>query len=394
MPFFKSLSALLLLASLAASAPTLNVRDADLQKQNGVLAQQANAQFAKIKATDACSDELPQACIEGAFAQCVGGKWVVTQCAVPTKCFSLPLVNSPGNNIACALPSDALSRFKDSGVTGGPTGTDNGDNADQATNGDDNDDDCDDGDDTGANPDDDDADCDDDDTTGANPATPTPRTVIRATPSSPSTVQAPPSVQATSSAGGGYGSGYGDNYRRQLQVSTAPILTTPSPTVAISSSVAAPSATDIIVLPASFTTLSTSSSVITLAPSVTATPTATSSGGLVTPTVVIGTDGIVTVTIVSTVTVTPTDCSAQPSSSILSTGTPVPTLLSSSGVLVPSVSTGLPSSASSVALPSITFTSANPTTSSTITPVVTPTISGFDNFSELLTANTTPTAAV
>lgn len=55
MPFFKSLSALLLLASLAASAPTLNVRDADLQKQNGVLAQQANAQFAKIKATDACS---------------------------------------------------------------------------------------------------------------------------------------------------------------------------------------------------------------------------------------------------------------------------------------------------------------------------------------------------
>jgi hypothetical protein len=66
--------------------------------------------------------EGDQACVNNGFAQCVGGKFQVTQCAASTTCVALPLVNSKGTSIACTTQSDAEARIKASGATGGLTG--------------------------------------------------------------------------------------------------------------------------------------------------------------------------------------------------------------------------------------------------------------------------------
>lgn len=62
------------------------------------------------------------ACVEGGFAQCVGGAFVVQQCSGDLQCFALPLVNSPGTSITCTTAADAEARISASGATGGITG--------------------------------------------------------------------------------------------------------------------------------------------------------------------------------------------------------------------------------------------------------------------------------
>lgn len=63
-----------------------------------------------------------QACIQGAFAQCVNGQFQLQQCSAGTTCVSLPLVNKPGTSVACDSTKDAEARMKAAGVTGGITG--------------------------------------------------------------------------------------------------------------------------------------------------------------------------------------------------------------------------------------------------------------------------------
>lgn len=62
------------------------------------------------------------ACVDGGFAQCVGGSFVVSQCSGDLQCFALPLVNSPGTSITCTTAADAEARISASGATGGITG--------------------------------------------------------------------------------------------------------------------------------------------------------------------------------------------------------------------------------------------------------------------------------
>ncbi len=62
------------------------------------------------------------ACVDGAFAQCVGGQFTTTQCNGGLKCFALPLVNSAGTSIACTTDADAQARVAASGASGGITG--------------------------------------------------------------------------------------------------------------------------------------------------------------------------------------------------------------------------------------------------------------------------------
>src|SRR6266576_178910 len=69
------------------------------------------------------------ACVKGAFAQCVGGNWALTQCTSGLSCFALPLVNSPGTSIACDTKEDALARISASGASGGLTGSGNNTNS-------------------------------------------------------------------------------------------------------------------------------------------------------------------------------------------------------------------------------------------------------------------------
>ncbi|KAF8508524.1 proline-rich protein [Hysterangium stoloniferum] len=91
------------------------------QVQNGKDAQALNAKFASLTASSPCN-EGDEACVNNGFAQCVGGKFAITQCAGGTQCFGLPLVNKPGTSIACTTEADARSRIQASGAIGGITG--------------------------------------------------------------------------------------------------------------------------------------------------------------------------------------------------------------------------------------------------------------------------------
>ncbi|KAJ3806066.1 hypothetical protein F5876DRAFT_50699 [Lentinula aff. lateritia] len=88
---------------------------------NGQAAQALNAQFASLTASSTCTDGQ-NACVNGAFAQCVGGKFETTQCAGGTTCAALPLVNSAGTSITCTTTADAEARIAATGATGGITG--------------------------------------------------------------------------------------------------------------------------------------------------------------------------------------------------------------------------------------------------------------------------------
>jgi len=89
--------------------------------QNGLDAQALNKQFQALTATSTCSTG-EDACIDGSFAQCVSGAFVLTPCNTGLTCAVLPLVNSAGTSIACTTSSDALTRIAATGASGGLTG--------------------------------------------------------------------------------------------------------------------------------------------------------------------------------------------------------------------------------------------------------------------------------
>jgi len=88
---------------------------------NGQAAQKLNAKFTTLKASSSCTAGS-QACVNGGFAQCVGGKFAVTQCGGGTQCFALPLVNKAGTSLACTTKADATARIAATGAKGGITG--------------------------------------------------------------------------------------------------------------------------------------------------------------------------------------------------------------------------------------------------------------------------------
>ncbi|KZT43758.1 hypothetical protein SISSUDRAFT_496600 [Sistotremastrum suecicum HHB10207 ss-3] len=77
--------------------------------QNGLDAQALNTQFATLDLSSSCT-EGQNACVNGDFAQCVGGQFVTTSCAAGLTCVALPLVNSAGTSITCDSLSDAQDR--------------------------------------------------------------------------------------------------------------------------------------------------------------------------------------------------------------------------------------------------------------------------------------------
>ncbi|KAG2358278.1 hypothetical protein BDR07DRAFT_1295469, partial [Suillus spraguei] len=113
-----------MLASLASAAPlasyyVLVSNSSDFfQQQNGLDAQKLNAQFATMTSNDSCTSGT-QACVGGAFAQCIGNSWELTPCSSGLSCFALPLVTKAGTSLACDTQSDAEARFIAAGVQGG-----------------------------------------------------------------------------------------------------------------------------------------------------------------------------------------------------------------------------------------------------------------------------------
>ncbi|KAJ8521252.1 hypothetical protein ONZ45_g2009 [Pleurotus djamor] len=105
----------------ATTAPPASGNNGGFKLQNGQDAQALNAQFAGLSLQSPCEDG-DQACVNGGFAQCVGGRFVIATCSAPLQCFALPLVNKPGTSLACTTESDAEARIAASGATGGLTG--------------------------------------------------------------------------------------------------------------------------------------------------------------------------------------------------------------------------------------------------------------------------------
>ena len=106
-------------APAPAPAPPANAKPFTLQ--NGKDAQALNAKFAKLTADSQCKAG-DQACVNGGFAQCVGGKFAITACSGGTKCFALPLVNKAGTSVTCSTDADASARIAATGATGGIQG--------------------------------------------------------------------------------------------------------------------------------------------------------------------------------------------------------------------------------------------------------------------------------
>ncbi|KAF9043858.1 hypothetical protein BDZ89DRAFT_219438 [Hymenopellis radicata] len=101
--------------SAAGTSTSTSSSSADFILQNGQDAIALNTQFASLTSSSTCTDG-DQACIDGGFAQCVGGAFVVSQCAGGTQCFALPLVNKAGTSLACTTEADKDARIAATGA--------------------------------------------------------------------------------------------------------------------------------------------------------------------------------------------------------------------------------------------------------------------------------------
>jgi len=109
------------MSATSATAPTATSPSSGFLLANGQAAQQLNAQYANLTPDSPCT-EGENACVTGQFAQCVGGKFVLTPCAPTLSCYSLPLLLKPGTSNACDTEADAEQRIANTGATGGLTG--------------------------------------------------------------------------------------------------------------------------------------------------------------------------------------------------------------------------------------------------------------------------------
>ncbi|KAG6835668.1 hypothetical protein H0H93_015927 [Arthromyces matolae] len=105
--------------TVAVSQPSpssASTQTGGFQLQNGKDAIALNDKFSSLTASSPCT-EGEDACVNGGFAQCVGGTFVITQCAGGTICAALPLVNKPGTSITCTTAADRDARIAATGAT-------------------------------------------------------------------------------------------------------------------------------------------------------------------------------------------------------------------------------------------------------------------------------------
>jgi hypothetical protein len=105
---------------LAVSArPT---RRAAFTLKNGQDAIALNNEFKDLTPNSPCNSG-DNACVNGEFAQCDGGKFVLTPCPSGTVCAALPLVNKAGTSVSCDSQSDVDARIAATGASGGGNST-------------------------------------------------------------------------------------------------------------------------------------------------------------------------------------------------------------------------------------------------------------------------------
>jgi len=101
-----------------ASSPAPSTGSKGFAVQNGQDAKALNQKFQTLTTDSACNG-TEQACVQGQFAQCSGGKFVTMACSGGTTCFALPLVNKPGTSITCDTQADADQRIATALGSGG-----------------------------------------------------------------------------------------------------------------------------------------------------------------------------------------------------------------------------------------------------------------------------------
>ncbi|KAF7430447.1 hypothetical protein PC9H_006154 [Pleurotus ostreatus] len=115
-PSALALVALSFFTIIAVSAPTSP--DAATLLKNGQEAQGLNFAFRTLSANDDCTSG-DTGCILGASAQCVDGKWDITNCPSQTRCYALPSFTGEGTFVACTSERNARSFIDASGAEGG-----------------------------------------------------------------------------------------------------------------------------------------------------------------------------------------------------------------------------------------------------------------------------------
>lgn len=108
-------------AAKPAASSSSSSSTGGFQKANALAAQQLNAKFATLTEDSTCNAG-DNACIDGQFAQCVGGKFVLQSCGASLKCVALPLVNKAGTSVTCDTEADAIARIQAAGGSASLTG--------------------------------------------------------------------------------------------------------------------------------------------------------------------------------------------------------------------------------------------------------------------------------
>ncbi|KAJ7698696.1 hypothetical protein B0H17DRAFT_1328571 [Mycena rosella] len=107
-----------LASTLVYAAPVPRAAlDAPTLLKNGQTAQNLNAQFQNISASDSCQTDSI-GCIAGDLANCVDSKWQTQGCPNSLSCFVVPLLSRPGINVTCTSEKNALSTIQATGASG------------------------------------------------------------------------------------------------------------------------------------------------------------------------------------------------------------------------------------------------------------------------------------
>jgi cell division septation protein DedD len=98
-------------APATSPAPAGGSDISSIRKQNAADAIALQQSFSSLTANSPCTDGQ-DACINGQFAQCSGGKFAVSPCSGGTQCFALPLVNKKGTSVTCDTQADRDARIQ------------------------------------------------------------------------------------------------------------------------------------------------------------------------------------------------------------------------------------------------------------------------------------------
>ncbi|CAG8702411.1 3796_t:CDS:2, partial [Ambispora gerdemannii] len=96
----------------------------EIRRQNALNAIALNKGFDSLTVDSPCDPATQaNACVNQQFAQCVGGKFILTSCGAELVCAAVPLVNKSGTSIICDNAADRDARIKDALGASGPAPT-------------------------------------------------------------------------------------------------------------------------------------------------------------------------------------------------------------------------------------------------------------------------------